>query len=321
MEKLLSRYDSYKLINMGGVGNIYMVTKNNKKTIVKVERSAYDGTLKSIYLRQLDFDKQVCKKNPDRFTNIINTKMIDCNIAKISDKIGKRQNKEEYNIITMSEILPVLDGTYADVKHNLSVSEIQYCIKSILMSIQIMRQNGFEHRDLHEKNIMYKKNIDNGYITYSWYIIDYDSIYNSAYPLNNNDLYRDKCSRANDLLSIVQIFLENRTYKWLVRNKKNILSYNEIASKIRDDKIYNELSPFLPKKKFTSIDESTNTHYMNICIVLLLEINFYDKYLEMIGIEFEMHKALYFKRNHLSILSLLVTCCQNSNIQDIINML
>ena len=85
-------------------------------------------------------------------------------------------------------ISPLLEDTLNSVKNDLNDEDRIDMIKTISRSVNMMNKAGYYHRDLHDGNIMFKK--ENG--KYKWYIIDYDIIYHYKYEYNLADRILDE---------------------------------------------------------------------------------------------------------------------------------
>lgn len=147
-----------KKIGEGVMGTVYLAKSNGNEYIYKIEKldDHNEGT-KSTYVRQIDFDENVASRYPERFMTLKQYGVIlDCDHKQKINKKANKKNKENDCVYLLYK--PLLDGTLGKfMDKNKSNKQYLSMIYSLVKSIQIMRKEGYSHRDLHDGNIMYKK--------------------------------------------------------------------------------------------------------------------------------------------------------------------
>lgn len=263
---MYSKYKSYQLIKKGGTSTIYTTKKNNIDMVIKVEK--YYSADKNKYKKQILFDKKVCQNNKDIFTHVITSRLV-------YEETKKSKHLQGY-YIGIFEILPLLDGTFNDIRELLSVSENIVCIKKILKGIQVMRINGYSHGDLHGGNIMYKLNKKETSYIYDWYIIDFN------YVRINEEYVESKNVYADDINAIMMLFLPNNVYKYFKRKNKKMPSFLEIYGKIIQNKeLYNKVKILFDEDFVYKYSKSIQFYAY---VVFITEIFYYDEYLNILAI-------------------------------------
>lgn len=287
---MLSDYKSCKLIEKGGIGSIYLARKNDiTEVVVKVE--THDSKYR--YYRQLDFDKNICKNNTDMFTHIVSNKLICSSCYKnILENVNHdcKSIIDNKTYISIVEMLPVLDGTLNSIRNKLSTDEKINCIKTLLKAIQIMRKEGYEHRDLHGNNIMYKaiKDDDGKSINYNWYIIDYNCVYNQKYEQIIEDSEINNRSYSNDVIAVLMLFLPNNASKFLKRQNKKLPTFTQLYKKIKQSYIYTKISALIDDSFVKNSVKDLDIHIYHTFIV---ETFYYDEYLRLVGINKRINRG------------------------------
>lgn len=282
-ESCIPDYPEVKLIRTlgyGYIGTTYLTEDPDThiQQVTKVEKFDGDTSLADTYGRQLAFDRDVAKQNPGVFMTIQSVKIIENSkhIQKVpkkpgfDEKVSAVVNARQHAFIT--NYLPVLDGTYGSVSNMLTKQQELVLIYQICRGIRAMQKAGYRHRDISARNIMFKTdqtlpNTDDKY--YSWYIIDYGSVYHESFIKNSVDYYYER-HRQNDMVALVLMLVKSKLYDYANKYSINIPKFYQLASKIKKHPIYKKLYEFLPESQRVGIiDDKT--------LVLILEI--YDNYL------------------------------------------
>lgn len=288
-------------LDSGWNGDSYIV-KNTKDEllVLKIERmDNYDekNKFESEYYRQIDFDKLVAKKHPDKFMVLENHGIIencvfihsktDEIITKAGDKrklrfIRKNANPNCYYLLYK----PVLDGTFKSVKNLIKNDEellLDFLIQ-IIKSINIYRKLGFIHTDVNVSNIMFKKEDKK----FQWYWIDYGNITNNKYPDSLLDIERKedqpdyKTNMMVDLLRLVQRFCMSSN---IAEHNTTGIQKKEFIKELKENHIdkYNKVVKYLP-----IIEHSILNHLF----VLVFKILYPHEYSEYYKIEYDNKEQL-----------------------------
>jgi len=252
-------------LNSGWNGDSFIV-KNNKDEllVLKLERmDKYNENNKfeSEYYRQIDFNKLVARKYPNKFTVLEDHGIIENCVfshSKTDEVMKSNDEKRKARFIRKNSqsncyyllYKPVLDGTFKSVKDEVKNNEellLDFLIQ-IIESINIYRKLGFIHTDVNITNIMFKKNGD---VRYQWYWIDYGNITNNKYPDSLLDIERKeeqpyyKINMMNDLIGIVQNFCMTSS---IVKHRPTRIQQIEFIKTIEEkhkDK-YDKIIKYLP---------------------------------------------------------------------------
>ena len=233
-----------KTAGSGGNGTVYLVERDGKKLILKVEKMDMwdkDKPLTSEYFRQIEFNK-VAKKYPNKFMVLEDHGVIkDCkyvhpytdkyqDMEKDFAKIFKRKNKQSDCYWLLYS--PYLDGDYDSVIDTIRADGYLYYeyLHQITDSINILRKHGYSQNDLNGGNIMYKKISDT---EYQWYIIDYGLIMHKSFPLSQMDKDLIKRYGDNDC-DLFQFLLEQGFVEHYLGESDDIyLSFDAFIKRIR----------------------------------------------------------------------------------------
>jgi len=250
-----------KLLDGGWNGDTYLVSNGKNEFILKLEKIDATPTGKefeSEYYRQLDFDKLVAKNHPDKFLTIEKHGIIkNCKfthskteiVEKCPNEIRRarfiRKNKQPDCYYLLYS--PVLEGTFRNIRDNLTEPILLDLMKQLIESINIYRKLGFIHTDISFSNIMFKT--VNG--KYEWYWIDYGNITNIKYPDSYLDLERleknpsCKNDMKSDLLKLVGLCTTHMFKHGMKKSERE-----EFANyvKTNNKKIYDEIIEYLPDK-------------------------------------------------------------------------
>jgi hypothetical protein len=250
------------LLGYGFSGTVYEVDEGNIKYVTKVQKCTSDTSLASEYGRLIKFNEDIAKYHPNRFMRLVNIKIIK-NAKHVQNVpvLDKYDNiaREKANAPTdayIANYVPVLEGSYKDVKHILTPTEELEMMKSINTTINILLTAGYRHRDVTSNNIMYKKVDD----VYCWYLIDYGSIWHDSFKPNAQDRQYDMF-RPNDKIGLAISVIKNVIY-----GKARIPKFAHIAEQIHRRGLHHKVHKYLPKKQIRQIRN------YNMILVLAIEI-------------------------------------------------
>src|SRR5579871_3137638 len=143
-----------KKLGEGVIGTVYLSDIDGTESITKVEKYDGDMTLKSNYIRQIDFNN-FAKQYPDKFMTLIFHGVIELckhkqtlpdnpNFNKKFLKQLKEKNK--FKRCYVLSYVPVLDGTLESILYKLTPKQWLNCLMQLITSINLMRKAGFHHR-------------------------------------------------------------------------------------------------------------------------------------------------------------------------------
>lgn len=248
-------------IGEGLYSKVYRCKINNELAVYKLTKiDNYNKGFSSQINRQIDFNK-FCKKY---FNNFMLLK--DYGIVKNCDLTFDISNEEKKNKIKDCIYFiytPLLDRNLFYIRDSLNDKEYNIMIKTLSKTINIMNKNGYYHRDIHSKNIMYK--INNNKI--QWYIIDYGRIWNKKYIRTKEDKNIDNLiSYNNDIISFLKhCFLDMPGY--YICKENNILkpSLEKRVEIIKKTKQF----PIIKKFILKNIPEKYINHVIEIITVII----------------------------------------------------
>lgn len=306
--KLMDELDLIKVkdLDSGFNGDTFIVkNKKDELFVFKLERqdavpsNNYDKNkpnYESEYDRQIDFDKLVAQKHPDKFMVLENYGIItDCVFthSKTDEALVKTSDKRKERFIRKNKqpncyyliYKPILDGTYKSVSAEIKNDKkllLDFLIQ-IISSINIYRNLGFIHTDVNTSNIMFKK-IDG---KYQWYWIDYGNITNNKYPDSYLDIERKefdpnvKTNMIIDLIMLITRFCITSDI-FSKKIKSNEQNDKEFMEKIydSDNSLYAEIIEYFP-----NIDYQNNIKYL--LFVLIFKILYPSKYAKYYNIEYD----------------------------------
>lgn len=267
-----------KKLGQGAEGTVYLAKVKNKKYIYKIEKLNFEA--KIAYDRQIEFNDTIAKKYPNKFMTLKSHGIIeDCDhiqpIPEWANAANKKfwEQKNEEKSCSYLMYSPILTGTLDSIHSKLLKNKKLYldAYKQLVESVNIMRKNGYEHRDLHSKNIMYKKNKSK----YEWYIIDYGLINNKKYEQIKHDKNIKKWN-PGDLLMLIDWFLNNPIGYVMFKNKIKYPPIKKYINKIKTfTEEYKEIKKYIPK--------TTNKNAINFAIPSITIILFYDLHMVALG--------------------------------------
>lgn len=284
-----------KQIGQGLVGTVYLInygsTSNTKGQPQKKDTKAIYKIEKIIdldnYNRQIDFDETVAKKYPGAFLNLEQYGIInncthiqeipnDITDKKLKNKLIKKNESTRCCFLIYT---PVLDGTLENIKTSLTKKQRNDMVYQIVYKINIMQKLGYMHRDIHSKNIMYKK-LGN---TITWYIIDYGLIYNKKYNLTSED--KDvNADFISDIISFVFTLVDNKLLNYIYDNNLKILPTKQFMKKIAASPKYDEILKMVPLS-VQKDKTKQGKRYFNVFVTIIAIVNHYELYMKVLGFD------------------------------------
>ncbi len=293
-----------KKLGTGVIGTTYLIVKNGKKYVCKIEKISKNDTIcdtsKSLW-REIEF-RNFTKNFPNHFMQLKSWGILDDCTHKqpippnfIDKKVRLMLiDKQKSPYCSQLVYTPVLDGTLN--KFNTTLNDHHFLNKKslammcqVLYALGLLALNGYMHGDIHGGNIMYKKTdrktINLGGIsvpTYGkqWFMIDYGYVLHKKFDeskdigerkINKRSL-ENKHMDTSDFLGHV-----NRPiWKVVKRDKLKIASFGKLIARIKKHKDYVHVKKFLP-----AIFEKETI--MN-CMALLFLILFPIEYHKLMGI-------------------------------------
>lgn len=288
-----------KLLGMGVMGTVYLSNVNGQQCITKIEKyEEVDHLLLSGYYRQLEFDK-IAQKYPNKFLTLVQHGIIkncdhkqklpdDANFPR--DIMKHLKNKNKLKDCYVLSYVPVLEGTLNDVLMSLTKKEWIDCYIQLLEAINIMKENGYYHRDLHGGNIMYKKDRKK----YKWYIIDYGLIFRKNYPLNYDDKIMNIKKNAldsTDIMSLLWCLIKNPTFQYIIKKNIKFAEYDNFILHIKNDNRYQLIKQMI--KKIPNYNAKAEYYYIDVLTILY----FNDLWIDAIGLDSKKHKKLIIQQD------------------------
>ncbi len=285
-----------KKIGCGAYGSIYKTTIDGETAITKLEE--YDGDLsfKSQYMRQIEF-AELANKYPNNFLTLISSGIIENYCGPIKKTVkrnkpnkNKKRNKECSDIKTIImtkkndkkycvlSYKPVLNYTLDDVFYDLNQKEYYNMLRSIIITIDIMRNAGYKHNDIHLNNIM-----SNGS---KWYLIDYGLISNDKYPKNN---YDKEAATKTDILSLLWCTIEDNVYNYITGNNIYV-DYGKFLQKCKKIIKKESLENYLP--------ETNNKYLLNRSIIMVITLLRFELYMKILNIDREENPELFTEQRY-----------------------
>lgn len=315
--KMIEDYDIIKELGYGMIGTIYLVKKDGKKYIMKIEKidkKDIGKNFKSYVWREIDFAEKIANLYPDQFMQLIEYDIIPkckhnqkyslsfdnfgINSSAMEKKL-KRVAKSEYCI---RKIYSYVDTIFFNI--SLTQEVFYSLITQLSYAIHIMNINGYTHNDLHPKNIgikytkrKYVKIYDYKIPTFGYQIqiLDYGTVLNKKYGLRGKDLLNrsNKSIHTSNLKYELIGTIKNYLYSLYknteeindkaIESFKKIKEYN-IISKLVDSDDYDKFDLFglmYPKKysKFIKFKgKEENLSYVNVPIEdIIFILNFNEK--------------------------------------------
>lgn len=291
-KKYINNIKIIKKIGEGWAGAVYKCKIGNIYGIYKIEKNDdfYNG-YKSNYIRQIDFSNNLGNKYSDRFLTLENSGIIfNCDyISQIPNNMPKYLKEEKIKsnkINTCSYLIytPILDGTLRQVLNKLTNIEYKSMVNYIFDSIDIMHQNGYYHRDIHDENIMYKKYNE----TYKWFIIDYGLIFHKKYIKNQTDILVSKKSWINDKIAFIYNILNKPIFDLIEKQNiwKDIKNFNDRIKYIKNTNEYPNIKKLIP----INILQNKKINEINEIIIIITIILYNNIFIESLGLNYEKYK-------------------------------
>lgn len=321
-----------KKLGYGVFGTTYLIKIGNKKYAAKIGKILDTEIKEDLSLniwREIEFSK-FASKYPNQFMELKSWEVIkDCNHVQkipVDWKGGPADRKMIINRNKSPHCLkliysPVLDDTlesfYEKInKHATVLSTKQFwsMMCQILYALNLLKKNGYMHRDIHPGNIMYKKTskktIKLGSIiikTYGlqWYIIDYGMMVHEKYPKSSDsfELERQMKSLNNitqDIAFFIHSSLEMPIWKIVKKYKLNVSPFKILVENIKNKlkepeyaKINKYIQKNIPKIYLSGTSQNKKIREErteNICMAILFQINCPVEYHECMGIDVKKYK-------------------------------
>lgn len=269
-----------KKIGEGFNGTVFLIEFNGEKMIYKIEKlNDFDQGLKSIYYRQIDFNENVACHYPNRFMvlksygiieNCKHKQQIPANVkGKWKKMLIEKNNLPRCCYLIYS---PVLDGTFMSIKKKVfkSINLYYDMFYQVVDGLNIMRNAGYTHQDLHSNNIMFS-----GKTKLKWYIIDYGGIGNKKYPVSKDDIKRKEYISLDLIVFLWNCAIDNSAEDYANKNGIKKVKYPIFLKRLKALPEYKELLKYLPK--------TNNKIIINDCLSLLLCIFYYEKFKKCLG--------------------------------------
>ena len=311
-------YDIIKKLGHGRDGDAYLIIKNNKKYVRKVQKISNESSIEA--WRELDLYNYINHMVND--DQIFFTKLYEFDIYK---------NKNSWYLETIIQYENDITLRHHLFKNNVSVKQFISFLLQICNIMLILYKGGYSHGDLHTKNIIVVptklnsftiKNKNIPFYSYRLISIDYGKVKHKKYDIVYNDLFDkdrkkylfDECSsriinliinydkfriKCKECLPFTKDY-EFTTIQKLMRNHKLLFI------KIREK--YLNLFPE-SKKIFKDIDKNINNNSLKQILNKHKDIKDYNKVIRRIEAElFFIKPKIYMKvflwnKMHKSLLS------------------
>jgi hypothetical protein len=234
-----------KKLGSGVNGTVYLAESNREKYIYKIEKyepEASDVKFIHCYDRQVDFDKKVAQKYPNKFMSLKSHGIIEhCNHKQPIPNWAKGKFRKELvakNKFPSCYFLlyqPILKYTFADVRDKIHANDQLYfkVMYQVIEQVNIIKMAGFRHADIHSGNIMSDGT--------NFRIIDYGQITHKNYPKNKEDKEFDKIMLPSDLvLVLLNLAIINPIYDYIFKNKLQLPKFETFLKRINN---YSEVRP------------------------------------------------------------------------------
>lgn len=266
-------YKILKELGKGYSGVAYLVEKDGKKYVIKRQKLLKNEVkfdTKYQFWREIDFGKFVNKLSKNQqlhFMKMYDYKVVKCDYKHIpptiqsdSKKDLEARNKTKFCLDTVLEY----KGNIIEfmVKNGMPLKE-RYClIIQLLYTLEIIREKGYMHQDIHQGNITYKK-AKNDIIIYGkkipcsnvYSLIDYGLVRHKKYnkTLKSKKEFKKLYDSNNDIYEVMyQIILQQyMLYGVYIDNKWKFPDfskekYNKIFKEYRNDTtIWNKIRSVL----------------------------------------------------------------------------
>ena len=294
-------------LGAGLMGTVYKANLNDKKVIAKIEKYDGDLTTKSTYIRQIYFQAAL-DKHPDlnhHFLKLIFYGVIDdCNHKQvIPEWIGGKFRKrlEEFALkhkkCSLLVYTPILPHTLRDVRGKITKKQKLNGLYQIVEACGNLMEMGFQHNDIHPRNIMYKGN--------EWYLVDYGTI-------NHKKFIQDKKDRQrNDILSTVWTFMEDKFWDFLEKTKFKLPPFKVHIEHIQKDPRYDDIKKYLPPTRNKSVIWDA--------IDTIAYIKYNDLFLDSCNLDHTKYPELLTKPDNAELLLYIVQHCMDDNYKLILN--
>lgn len=255
-----------KELASGGNGTVYLATIGKEKFAYKIERmDVYDPKkpLQSEYYRQLEFDKDVCRKHPNKFLTIKNHGIIkDCKYVhpKTEEFLERMQGDRLRRFLRKNGqpncyyllYSPFLDGDFKSVHLEIYGSSKLFLdfMYQMVDTINIIRKAGYSQNDYNPGNIMYKTTGKKRQ-PYQWYLIDYGNLYNKDFPTSALDEdIRDRPSYALDMCQFISTVSGSNSplLQYIKKHELKLkFTFDELVEILKEDeREYNKIKPYIP---------------------------------------------------------------------------
>jgi serine/threonine protein kinase len=282
-----------KKLGVGYMGSVYSARVDGVECIYKIEKLDVEYDTKSPYKRQVDFNDWA-KQYPDKFMTLISHGVINtCNHKQplppqVRGKFKKElEDKNKLEKCYYLVYRPILDGTIKTIKNILTNNQYIDMVYQLTHTINLLKNNGWYHRDIHDGNIMYKKKGNK----YQWYIIDYGLIYRKEWMINNDDKIMLK-QGFNDLISIVWTICDNPIIDHIDRHNIKLPKYETFVKRLINSSIWTDI------KKYLSSSVKSNLRNESIAGIAMV-IN-YDEYMKALGVHDRAYS--YYKQRYPELL-------------------
>ena len=310
-------FKSYKIIKELGKGYngiSYLVEKNKKYYVIKRQKllpKEVKPNTKYMFWREIEFEKMINKlpKSQQKyFMKMYEYDVIKCNYQHQPDWVDPSMKKDLENRNKSKFCLDAVLEYKGNILYNLykkgfTLKE-KYClIIQLLYALEIIREKGFMHQDIHQGNITYEK-IDKpikiGSKTLKcqnqYSLIDYGLVRNIKFCQTKKDKkeFEYLFETNNDIYELIyQLILQQyMLYGIYIDKKWKIPKFNsdDIFRKLYEDKIlWKQIKELLPddKKWFQYYEKNLKPDKKDWCVGEKVEYLFSaldrKKYLETVG--------------------------------------